>query len=113
MKKIGANCGFIARRNRELADKARRMAVERGVALEYVVDEVAETEASRFWVDEDRAMRIVQEKRRGKLGKRGPRRDMAEEISRRTETMLRENPGMKLSEAVFEVVNSPAPSFYV
>lgn len=113
MKKIGATCNYICARNKELTDKARKMAVSRGVSLKEVIEEVAESESSRFWVDEDRALRLVQEHRRGIRQRRPERERMVGEISRRTEAMLTERPGLSLSEAVFRVVNSPAPSYYV
>lgn len=113
MKKIGSNCGFISHRNRELAEKARRLAVSRGVGEYDVAQEVAESEASKFWIDEDRAVRLVREHRRGIVQKRKPREAMAAEITRRTEAMLNQNPKLSLTDAVFEVVNSPAPSYYI
>lgn len=116
MRKLGATCGFIAARNRELAEKARRMAVERGTTLKEVIDEAAESEASRFWIEEDRALRLVRELRNG-LRERQPRRKsreaMISEIHRRAEAILRSDPTKNLPDAVYEVVNSPAPSYYV
>lgn len=113
MRKIGAKCQLLEHRNRELGERAVRMAVERGVALNEVLEEAAASPASRFWVEEDRALRLVAEHRRGKVQKRKCRQEMTAELARRTEALLKSRPDMELPDAVAEAVHSPAPSFYV
>ena len=113
MRKIGSTCGFLEERDRELREKARRIAVERGVAICDVLEETAKSPASRFWIEEDRVIRLLQERRRGIVQKRKSRREMVEEIAKRTEALLRNNPDISLPDAVSEVIYSPAPSFYV
>ncbi len=90
-----------------------RLAYERGVNVSEVVDEVAEGTSSRFWIEEDRALRLIRDRRRGHMPKRRTREQMLLEIERRTEAILRSDPSLNLPEAVYEAVNSPAPSYYI
>ncbi len=113
MRKIGSTCDYICARNRELTQKAMRLAVSRGVTLDKVADEVADSEASRFWVDEDRAIELYHEHRRGVRQRRPERERMAGEIRRRTEAYMSLNPEASLAQAVNNVIHSPAPSFYI
>ena len=50
----------------------------------------------------------------GRVGRRNPRRmAMICEINRRVDTLLSSRPDLSLAGAVYEVVNSPAPAFYI
>ena len=71
--------------------------------------------ARRFWVSEERAMRVVSAILRGKGdgGCRALHREMYEEIARRCENLRREHPDWPLRACVWYVVNRPAPKFYL
>lgn len=80
-----------------------------------VIRRVVNMPSRRFWVSEERAFRVVSALLRGKTALRGGtlRREMYEEIARRTRAFMREHPGWPMRESVWHVVNSPAPKFYL
>ena len=80
-----------------------------------VVNRVVNMPSSRFWVSEERAMRVVSAMLRGKYdgGRSALRREMYEEIARRCEALGHEHPDWPLSARVWYVVNRPAPKFYL
>ncbi len=113
MRKIGCVCGYLSDRDREIFNRVVHMATERCVPMRDVFEDVAKSPASRFWIEEDRALRLMEEKRRGKVLKRQCRREMLSEIEQRTKALLESDPNKSLPDAVTEVIHSPAPSFYV
>lgn len=106
MKHIGDKSDFVVQRDEELM-KAYRDAPP-GVNF-------AETPCSRFWVSERRAANVMA---RLELGEELPmkfpeKRRMYLELYRRMRKLRSENPGLTIMHAMEEIVNSPAPSFYM
>ena len=87
----------------------------RRVVDDTVYDEIVEMPASRFWVSEPRAAAVVGRMLRGCdfSDMFSERRRMYEEITRRVREIMDSEPGLSISSAVFRVVNSEAPRFYI
>ena len=71
--------------------------------------------SERFWVSEERALRVVSSMYRRPLPPTCNRlkREMFEEIKRRCERLLDVHPDWPLSRRVYYVVGRPAPKFYL
>lgn len=83
---------------------------------EEVMRRVCANSFSRFWVSEDRAIRVIQKmiKSWGECPvKRGREREMYTEIYRRTIALLKEDPDQTVEDAVTRVVNAPSPKLYL
>lgn len=80
-----------------------------------IAERLAECPSPRFWISEERAFRIVRRcLQSGVLPKvRANTAAMYAEIVRRVRQLLATQPGRDVRATVYEVVNSPAPSFYV
>ena len=80
-----------------------------------VVQRVVNRPSSRFWVSEERACRIVSSMCRRPLpSKCHPlRREMFEEIHRRSMHLWGMHPNWSLKRCVYYVVNHEAPKFYL
>lgn len=114
MKKPGTKSEFIDDRDTELARRVRNLMRERNITFCQAIKLASETPASRFWIDEDRAIRLLRERRNG-IGN-GPknrrRRRLLLDLERRVEKLIGDNPDISFYDAVTRAVNSPAPSFY-
>ena len=79
--------------------------------LKIVIDSPAE----RFWVSEERALRVVSSMYRRPLPDKCNRlkREMFEEIKQRCEQLLDVHPDWPLSRRIYYVVGRPAPKFYL
>lgn len=118
MSRQRTNAEYGADRDAELLRLFDRMmaAAPAGETVTAIFERLAVQPASRFYVSELRAIRVISAMRRGNMsleGVTGSRRRMYAEINRRVEALLRENPEMCLADAVVEVVNAPAPEFYM
>lgn len=118
MKKVSRRSSFEYRddRSQELLEVFNREVGTRLFeSVESVVRRVVDMPSSRFWVSEERAMRVVSAMLRGKGdgGCRALHREMYEEIARRCENLRREHPDWPLRACVWYVVNRPAPKFYL
>ena len=84
-------------------------------SVESVVARVVNMPSRRFWVSEERAMRVVSSMMRGKHdgGRRRLHREMYEEIARPCEALGREHPDWPLGDRICHVINRPAPKFYL
>ena len=71
--------------------------------------------APRFFIGETRAYAVVSALRKGAILNllSPPRRRMFEEIARRVDILMKENPSTDLMQAVVDVINAPAPEFYI
>jgi len=88
----------------------------RFVRLRDIGKRIVNSPSPRFWVSEERAAAVVSAIMRGKpvlKTMRPTKREMFEEIHRRVVALKKEHPDWHLSRLVFEVVNSPAPKFYM
>lgn len=85
------------------------------VVLSEVFRALVNMPSKRFWVSEERAAIVVSDMMRGATleNMRPQKREMFQEIYRRTLAMMRDNPSLPLSVAVGRVVRQPAPRFYL
>ncbi|MCM1153183.1 MAG: hypothetical protein NC328_05975 [Muribaculum sp.] len=116
MKKKGSTCEFNAERNAALKAAYRKALMDRRCKnLSDVFHQVARMGAPRFYVSEQRALTVVKHiKRTGEFPvMNATRRSLFGDIWRRFQCMSRAHPDMSDYDIVFEIVNSPAPSFYL
>lgn len=116
MKKPGSVVEFNSQRDKELLEAFRNQLHLLGtLSMDEIFLRTSMSPASRFWVSEHRASTVVSKMLKGDLisSMNPKKREMFFEIYRRVKRMLEEERGLTLSEAVFRVVNSPAPQFYL
>ncbi|MDE5653743.1 MAG: hypothetical protein K2G75_07030 [Muribaculaceae bacterium] len=116
MRKQGSVSEFTSQRDAEIVKKFRRcLAQARVLDMDEIFMKVSRLPVERFYVSEVRALQVVKAYRQtGIWPVRTPvRREMFAEIDRRVTMLMSRRPELKFREAVFEVVNSPAPSFYL
>ncbi len=117
MKSFGSILSFTRERNAALL-KAYRQHIRtvRIVRLNEIGEKIVNSPSPRFWVSEERAAAVVSLIIRGKPvldTMRPSKREMFLEIHRRVVALKKIHPDWTLSQLVFEVVNSPAPKFYM
>lgn len=79
-------------------------------------EQVVNQPCSRFWISEERATAVISAIFRGQpilAAMRPTKREMFTEIYHRVQAIRKEEKDMPLCDIVFEVVNSPAPKFYM
>ena len=117
MKKKNCKCEFASQRSELLLKNFREsIARQSKISAMRAFREATETPAPRFWVSEARATRIINMMMKGTdilESMQTEKRKMYVEIYKRVMKLKEENPGMALGDAVFEVVNQPAPRFYL
>lgn len=116
MKKRGSTFEYGRQRDEELmAAFLQLLCNERGVPLADLYSMAAHSPASRFWVSEERALEVVYSLRgKGTLRGMTPMKEkMYREIYRRVEALLASGEELTVKEAVYRVVESPAPEFYL
>ena len=117
MKHPNSISDFIGQRDKELLMAYRKVLAEKKHFCFYRdFKEIVAQPCSRFWVSEERAAIVLSLMLRGEpvlKTMRQPKRDMFLEIYRRTLELQKTMPGAKFYDVVFEVVNSPAPHFYI
>lgn len=116
MKHLGSVSEFNEQRDRELKAAFHHvLKTERADSVAQYFYKAAKREASRFWVSERRAYIVMKQMTAAPLpaSMYAKKREMFAEIFRRVESLMAEHPEMTLYEATFEVVNSPAPEFYL
>lgn len=110
-------CEFISERNENLRREFYLRVFPGYPGVLALFEDIARIPAPRFYISEERAISLLcRKKRLGDSWGRGmvpSRRAMIDEIDRRVRILRSFNPGLTLKEAVFRVVNSPAPSFYL
>ncbi len=117
MKPFGSILAFTRERNAALLEAYREhVNAARFVKLNEIGEKIVNSPAPRFWVSEERAAAVVSAIMRGKpvlKSMRPTKREMFEEIHRRVVALKKLHPEWHLCELVYEVVNSPAPKFYM
>ena len=117
MKYHGCILDFTDERNHELLTVFRNTIASRSfIDIEEVSEAVVNTPCSRFWVSEERALRVINALIKGLpvlRAMRPAKREMFKEIYRRFVKLRRSLPKASVFEGVIKVVNSPAPKFYM
>lgn len=125
MKKKGSKCDFILSRNENLKREFFARLGKNKRNISDVIAAVSRVGADRFYISEDRAFMAI--KRFCELQtsdvpclpegfpwiRNLEKRKMLCEIYKRVIKRMEEAPGLSLKDAVYEVVNSPAPAFYL
>lgn len=116
MKHKGSAIEHTGERNRELRRLFSKYYSEgHNPGDDGFYERIVKSPASRFWVSENRATEVVSAMRRGRgIGNMyGEKQRMYREIYRRAMILHASQPALPLTRIVFEVVNSPAPEFYL
>lgn len=115
-KHFGSILDFTRQRNEDIMRAFRVHLVKaKSIVMPEIFRLVAESPAKRFWVSEERAAVEVSRMLAGKPFSRMRRnkREMFEEIFRRFLLLREVHPEKSVFELVAEVVNQPAPKFYL
>lgn len=117
MKRIGAYFEYEEERNRDLMRAYREQLTQSKevVSLPDVYRQVVDMPSKRFWVSEERATIVIGNIMKGhKLEKMRPtKREMFFEIYSRVCELKKKRPNDSIYDLVFDVVNQPAPKFYL
>ncbi|MCH5234907.1 MAG: hypothetical protein J1E16_06405 [Muribaculaceae bacterium] len=117
MKKSNAKCEFASQRSQLLIKNFQEsIARQSKISINKACKDAVAAPAPRFWVSEARATRIVSMIMKGEKvldGMHLQKRKMYLEIYERVKAKKEANPELPLGDIVFDVVNSPAPSFYI
>ena len=116
MKHHGSNFEYAEERNDDIM-KAYMQEIGRceKIYLPHILDAVVNTPTKRFWVSAERAAIVISKMMRGDtlMSMRPARREMFQEIYRRMKLLQKENPSMSINEMALQVVQQPAPKFYI
>lgn len=117
MKNFGCILEFTRLRNLDLMRCYRyQISTMPFVRLSLLGERIVNMPAQRFYVSEDRAAVVVSQILRGRRvldTMRQPKREMFEEILRRYIILHDKMPDVRPFEIVSEIVNAPAPKFYM
>ena len=116
MKKIGSVCDYITDRDKELYHRYREaIATAQTIKLDDILLSVIHSRTSRLWLSENRAAEIIKSFIRadGKFKPNPKRAEIYNEVWRRYRRLRSKRPNDAFSDIVFDVVNSPADSFYL
>lgn len=118
MKRKGSLMEYGEERSRDLARAYHRyVSTRKFIVMGELYSFLAKTAAPRFYVSETRAYQVVSAMINGKedacRGMRRQKREMFEEIRRRTERIARDNPGVPIREIIRKVIMREAPRFYM
>lgn len=114
MKRI---CSFIPERDHALLAAYRMVAAKvPHISMSQIADMAVRSPAPRFYISEEHAAVIMSRMLKGRplpITTQPTRRRIYTEIFARLQAYLPLPPGITLLQAVAEIVNSPAPEFYV
>ena len=117
MKKLNSKCDYIEARNENLRDEFfSLLAKGEHSTINELFPQIAGKRARRFYINEERVLLLIRRyhrERKWPARMNARRRKMLQDILRRVEILQAFNPKLSLSDAVYEVVNSEAPSFYL
>ena len=108
-------CDYVESRNRDLQNTFNKLMASRSVSTGDIFGRMTRMPAPRFYINEERAYALIL----GRLlhARRGvsmeSRVEMVDEIERRVRKLLAEDPSLTVKDAVYKVVNSPAPAFFL
>lgn len=116
MKHFGSYFEYEQERNADLM-RAYREDLEtcKVIRLPEVWRRIANMPSARFWVSEERATVVVSKMLKGECpnNMRPLKKEMYLEICRRVKLLLDCQPDMSVFQCCVQVVNSPAPKFYM
>ena len=116
MKNVGSTFEYEDARNKDLMRAYKRLIDEtRDIRMSEIYEKVVQMPSERFWVSEERAAIVVSNMLKGRsiAQMRPNKREMFEEICRRTRELQKQRPDDTVYDLVFDVVSSPAPKFYL
>lgn len=117
MKTPGSFLAFTAHRNDALLAAYRNIIRDIPfISLQDIGRKIADSPSPRFWVSEERACAVVSALLRGKPvldSMRPSKREMFQEIFARVQALKLNHPNWQLCQLVSQVINSPAPKFYM
>lgn len=117
MKPHGSILEFTRERNIDLMRAYRhQIRSARHIRMREIGSAIVNMPAARFWVSEERATIVVSAMLSGRNlpeNMRPTKHEMFSEIFNRVITLRRSRPKASVFELVSEVVNSPAPKFYM
>ena len=117
MRKKNSLSEFAQERSELLLKNFRAsLARQSQISMMKAFREAAEAPAPRFWVSEERTLRIIKKMLGGEdptMAMNLEKRKMYREIFSRVCEMMVEQPHATLGDIVFQVVNDEAPSFYI
>lgn len=116
MKHFGSILDFTAQRNEDLLNNFKLiMQQEKKIVMAEIFAKLALVPAKRFYVSEERAAIVISamlaDKALPKM--RRNKTEMFQEIFNRFSTQRKLFPNKKFSEIISDVVNQPAPKFYL
>lgn len=103
-------------RNQDLMRAYRQLVREcKHIYLPDICKQLVNMPSERFWVSEERAAIVISDMLKGRSIENMTRnkREMYEEIFSRVQAVRAEHPEMSLTEVVAQVVEGPAPKFYL
>lgn len=109
MRKKNCNCTYTKSRNESL-QRAYLENFSRLKSLDATCQLLAQMPAERFYIDEERAYLLLRKNRKPSLPNKVT---MLSEIESRVLAAMARDSSLSMREAVYAVVNSPAPSFYL
>lgn len=116
MRPKGSTPEYITDRDHALLKAYKRVMTERTqLHWREIVRRSVDSPCERFWVSEKQAIIVMREMLAGKTTnvRTDIKRKMYDEIHQRVVKLLTDRPDMSLSDAVFQVIHSPAPKFYL
>lgn len=117
MKSFGSILTFTRERNAALLKAYQHhISAVKTIRLKEIGHKIVNSPSPRFWVSEERAAAVVSAIMRGKPilnSMRPTKREMFQEIYRRVIALKKVHPDWTLCQLVSDVVNSPAPKFYM
>ena len=116
MKNKGSIFYYDDARNKDLIRVYKQLVCEsRQIYLPEICRKLVNMPSERFWVSEERASIVISDMLKGRsIEKMTPnKREMYEEIYRRVQELRKDNPGATVYELVSQVVEGPAPKFYL
>lgn len=115
MKKKNCRCDYTDDRNRRLRKEFEARLGGRAKTLDSIFNTLSNIEAPRFYISEERAYSLVRQKLNNGAWHSHilpSRKEMIQEIFSRVMNKV-QSENISLKDAVYQVVNSPAPTFYL
>ena len=115
MKHLGSSFPYKKERERELLKVFKReLANSKHIVMKSILQRVVNNPCSKFWVTEERATIVISNMLCGKaIFAKQSKKEMFEEILRRYKIERTKRKTEPMSRIIFDIVNSPAPKFYL